>query len=173
MTAAPLPRHAGDHRNPSPARVPGAAGTTQALRRGLIFPLGKLRSRGGMSGSGSLLSAWSWNRTTPWTAGHDGGPSGPGRAATCSANRSITSTSIHRVRSARPSQLNNGVPAGSWPPADGTAWTVNNACRAAMRGREDCCVHRKGRADRDVLRGALLFRPWVRGRVTGLARPGP
>jgi hypothetical protein len=25
-----------------------------------------------------------------------------------------------------------------------------------MRGREDCCVHRQGRADRDVLRCALL-----------------
>ena len=27
---------------------------------------------------------------------------------------------------------------------------------AAMRGREGCCVHRQGRADRDVLRCALL-----------------
>ena len=25
-----------------------------------------------------------------------------------------------------------------------------------MRGREDCCVHRQGRVDRDVLRRALL-----------------
>ena len=34
--------------------------------------------------------------------------------------------------------------------------TMAPALSAAMRGREDRCVHRKGRADRDVLRGALL-----------------
>ena len=34
--------------------------------------------------------------------------------------------------------------------------SLRHAISAAMPGREDCCVHRQGRADRDVLRCALL-----------------